>query len=127
MRKLAANLLLFITLTSCIREKPASSTSATDYWNKAPDLTKVTYEGGDGKSIETAVVIKNALNERDGIASEYAFIAKLHGEKLKDRKPMGQSIITKNGRKFDSIKIQDIAKDQTLTCYFDITDFYGKL
>jgi hypothetical protein len=86
----------------------------------------VTYEGGDGKTIESPIVIKNAENERNGIASEYAFITKAHGEKFKNWKPIGQSTNTKDGRKIDSIKIQLIAKNETLTYHFDITDFYGK-
>ena len=121
--KYAAIIVLLFTLISCATQKP--TTSAKDYWTKAPDLTKVTFDGGDGKAIESPIVIKNAENERNGIASEYAFIAKTHGEKFKDWKPIGQSTNTKDGRKIDSIKIQLIAKNETLTYYFDITDFYG--
>jgi hypothetical protein len=123
MMKYAAIIVLLFTLISCATQKP--TTSAKDYWTKAPDLTKVTFDGGDGKAIESPIVIKNAENERNGIASEYAFIAKTHGEKFKDWKPIGQSTNTKDGRKIDSIKIQLIAKNETLTYYFDITDFYG--
>ena len=122
--KYAAIIVLLFTLTSCTTKKPI--TSEKDYWTKPTDLSKVTYESGDGKTIESPIVIKNAKNERNGIASEYAFIAKAHGEKFKDWKPLGQSTITKEGRKIDSIKIQLIAKNETLTYYFDITEFYGK-
>jgi hypothetical protein len=121
--KYAAIILFLFTLTSCAVQKP--TTNAKDYWTKPPDLSNVTYEGGDGKTIESPIVVK-AKNERDGIASEYAFIAKAHGEKFKDWKPIGQATTTKDGRKIDSIKIQLIDKNETLTYYFDITDFYGK-
>ena len=124
MTKLTTLVLLFFTFTSCGTQKPRLN--GADYWNKPADLTKVTYEGGDGKSIENPISIKNAENERNGIASEYAYIAKLHGEKFKDWKPIGQSTNTNNGRKIDTIKIQTIEKNETITYFFDITDFYGK-
>ena len=81
MTKIIATIALIFTFTTCVTQK--ATISAADYWAKAPDLTRVTYEGGDGKTIETAVIVKNAENERNGVASEYAFIAKIHGEKFK--------------------------------------------
>lgn len=122
--KFLAMLVLLFTISSCATKKP--TTSATDYWTKTPDLTKVTYEGGDGKSMENPIHIKNAENERNGIAAEYAFIAKSHGEKFKDWKPIAHSNNEKNGRKFDSITILLTAKNETVTYHFDITDFYEK-
>jgi hypothetical protein len=89
-------------------------------------LSKVTYEGGDGKTVENAIVIKNAENERNGVAAEYAYIAKIHGEKFKDWRPAGQSLIIKDDKKIDLIKILFIQKNETVLFYFDITEFYGK-
>lgn len=127
MKKLIILLLIIITTSSCITTQNTSSKSSeTQYWSKAPDLTKVTYEGGDGKTIENAIVIKNAGDERNGIAAEYAFVAKIYGEKFKDWKPVGQSTISKDTKKIDLIKIQLIQKDETISYYFDITEFYGK-
>lgn len=124
MSKLTTFILLFFALTSCMAQKPKSNTA--DYWNKPADLTKVTYEGGNGKSVENPISIKNAENERNGIAAEYTYIAKLNGEKFKDWKPAGQSTNTINGRKIDLVKIQTIAKNEIIIYYFDITAFYGK-
>lgn len=92
----------------------------------APDLTRVTFEGGDGKSMETPIVIRNAENVRNGIASEYAYMAKLHGEKFRDWKPVGQSSTTRNGRTIDSVGILILSTNETIVYFFDITDFYGK-
>ncbi|HEX8378155.1 MAG TPA: hypothetical protein VF602_10065 [Pedobacter sp.] len=125
MMKYASIILFLFILISCATQKPTGG--ATDYWAIAPDLTKVTYEGGNGKSIDSAIVIKNAENTRNGIASEYVFIAKIHGEKFKDWKPIGHATNTVNGRPIDMIKILLISKDETLSYYFDITDFYRKL
>ncbi len=40
---------------------------------------------------------------------------------------MGQSTNAKNGRKYDIINILIIPDNTTITYYFDITDFFGKL
>ena len=113
-------------LTSCSTMQN-KSTNMRNYYNQAPDLTKVTYEGGDGKTLETSVIIKNAGNERNGIAAEYDYIAKKHGAKFTNWKPVGQSTSSENGKKYDVIGIITIPGNEKITYYFDITDFYGKL
>jgi hypothetical protein len=127
MKKIIILLILSsITISCATTQNTNTKSSATEYWNKTPDLSKVTYEGGDGKTVENAIVIKNAENERNGVAAEYAFITKIYGEKFKDWKPIGQSTINKDNRKIDLINIQLIQKDETVSYYFDITAFYGK-
>ncbi|WP_353076567.1 hypothetical protein [Flavobacterium sp.] len=127
MKKIIVLLILANITISCVTtQNTATKSSATEYWNKMHDLTKVTYEGGDGKTVENAIIIKNAGNERNGVAAEYAYIAKINGEKFKDWKPVGQSTITKDNKKIDLINIQLIQKNETVSYYFDITEFYGK-
>jgi hypothetical protein len=127
MKKIIVLLILANITISCVATQNTNSkSSATEYWNKMPDLTKVTYEGGDGKTVENAIVIKNAENERNGVAAEYAYIVKINGEKFKDWKPVGQSTINKDDKKIDLINIQLIQKNETISYYFDITEFYGK-
>jgi hypothetical protein len=127
MKKIIVLLILTNITISCVTTQNTNSkSSVTEYWNKTPDLTKVIYEGGDGKTVENAIVIKNAENERDGVAAEYAYIAKINGEKFKDWKPVGQSTINKDNKKIDLINIQLIQKNETVSYYFDITEFYGK-
>ena len=127
MKKIIVLLILTNITISCVTTQNTNSkSSATEYWNKTPDLTKVTYEGGDGKTVENAIVIKNAENERNGVAAEYAYIAKINGEKFKDWKPVGQSTINIDNKKIDLINIQLIQKNETVSYYFDITEFYGK-
>ncbi len=125
MKKIIVLLVLVMTTISCGTPRN-SYASATEYWNKTPDLTKVTYEGGDGKTVENAIVIRNAENERNGVAAEYAYIAKINGEKFKDWNTVGNSTITRDNKKIDLITIQLIQKNETLSYYFDITEFYGK-
>ena len=126
MKKLIIIFILLITITSCTTTQKASSGSSATYWSKEPNIEKVVYEGGDGKSLDSSIIIKNAGSERNGVAAEYDYIAKKLGVKFVDWKPMGQSTITEAKRKIDLIKVQDIQKNEMISFYFDITEFYGK-
>lgn len=83
--------------------------------------TGVSYAGGDGSSIEKAVVILGA-DEMSGVDAEYKW--------LRDQYPgwagTGQSLQKVNGRDYDVINfiMPDGSKH---TIYFDITDFFGKM
>jgi hypothetical protein len=112
-------------LTSCATMQNRS-TNMSNYFSQAPDLSKVIYKGGDGKTLETSVIIKNAGNERTGIAAEYEYIAKKQGIKFTNWQPLGQMTSTKNGKTFDILNISTIPGNEKITYYFDITDFYGK-
>lgn len=112
-------------LASCTSTKNISN-SGSSIWNQKPDLTKVSYEGGDGKLPENPIIIKNAENEINGVASEYAYISKVYGEKLVDWKVVGQSTSTQKNRKIDIINIEIMSKKEIISIYFDITEFYGK-
>ena len=115
MKKIIVLLILTNINISCVTiQNTNSKSSATEYWNKTPDLTKVNYEGSDGKTVENAIVIKNAENERNGVAAEYAYIAKINGEKFKDWNTVGNSTITRDNKKIDLITIQLIQKNETL-------------
>ncbi len=119
--------LFSVFLVSCVTTQNVGfAQKEREYWNTPPDLTKVIYAGGDGKSVENAIVIKDAENERNGIAAEYDYIAKKHGVKFVDWKPVGTSTFDEKTRKYDAINIQTIPKNETITFYFDITEFYGK-
>ena len=126
MKKLIPISLSIFFLASCGTTKNSGS-RLTEYYSKTPDLTKIVYEGGDGKSIENAIIIKFAKNEREGIASEYAYIEKNYGKKFTDWKVISQSTGNNNNRKYDILKIQTLPKNEMVILYFDITGFYGKL
>src|SRR6478672_6081047 len=124
MKKYLVAISLISTLISCSTPKQTSVASTTLL--REPNLSEIKYEGGDGKTIENLILIKNAKNEQNGIASEYVYIGKIHGERFKDWKPLGQSTITKNGKKIDIINIEVATSKEKITYFFDITDFYGK-
>ena len=127
MKKIILFLLISNSFISCVSVQNKNITNKeTEYWNKKPDLSKIAYEGGDGKSIEKSIIIKFAVTELDGVAAEYAYISKIHGIKFSDWKPVGQSTITEKNQKYDLVKIQTITKNEIIEFYFNITEFYGK-
>jgi hypothetical protein len=82
---------------------------------------RVTFRGGDGATIETAVVVV-AADESSGVDAEYAW--------LRDRFPgckrKGQALRNVDGRMYDDITIED-AEGGAHTIHFDISAFFGKL
>jgi hypothetical protein len=85
-----------------------------------PPLTGVTFSGGDGSSVEKAVIIK-APNNFVGVRAEYDWIKKNHPDwKLKE-----QSLINVRGKPYDKMDFETPLGPKTI--YFDITDFLGKM
>jgi hypothetical protein len=80
----------------------------------------VSYAGGDGSSLEKAIVIK-APDEVSGLNAEQTYISNHYGR----YQQVTQGLSLMKGRRFDMItfKTSD-GKEHTL--YFDITGFYGK-
>lgn len=80
----------------------------------------ISYAGGDGSSIEKAVLIKGARGDADGVQTEYDWLAKY----MPGWQPQAQALLMKNGRAYDALLVQK--SDQTTTVYFDITEYLGK-
>ena len=126
MKQIIQIILFSILLISCSTSRYSSSNRSStidpNYWNIPPDLTNIVFEGGDGFSFENAIVIKNVTTTRDGIAAEYAYIEKKHGNEWKLLK---QALLTQNGRRYDVLTIQNMSDNATITYFFDITEFFG--
>jgi len=95
--------------------------------NNIGEKNMIIITGGDGSSEETAIVIRNAKNEKEGVNAEYEVVAKYYGVEDKDWRLVDQSFIQNeiNGKCFDILKIED-QDGQRYAIWFDITDFYGK-
>jgi hypothetical protein len=81
----------------------------------------ITYAGGDGLTLETAIRIVGATGEEDGVAAEYRWL-QTHaagGERGE------QSLLNKGGRVYDCLEWR-WPDGTTRSYYFDITDFFGK-
>ena len=106
----------------------ATSSAATNKLSRAAaksstpvKIGKLVFEGGDGSSMEKAVVIKNAKGEEEGVAAEDKWIKKVHPGWKKG----AQALLNDNGKNYDRIEYAT-AKGETKTIFFDISDFFGK-
>ena len=91
---------------------------------KAPAPLKIghlIFKGGNGLSIEQAVIIKNAKNESEGVRAERLWIRKIHPGWRKGR----QALLSKKGKQYDRIEYKT-PNGETKTIFFDISDFFGK-
>jgi len=80
-----------------------------------------TFAGGDGSSVEKAIIISGASDETSGIRAEHVWFSKQYpGWKLSL-----QSSPSTNGHVYDKMDI--VASDgASHSIYFDISSFYGK-
>lgn len=84
-----------------------------------PLLAEVTFAGGDGSSLEKAVLIQGAT-EATGVPAEYAYLRRHYPGSGVTK----QSLLNEKGRIYDALDFVWNGKSQTI--YFDITEFFGK-
>lgn len=80
----------------------------------------ITFAGGDGSTVEKAVIIKGAT-EMTGVHAEYEWLAK----HFPGAKPGEQALISNQGRSYDLLHFKT-PDGKSHEAYFDITDFFGK-
>ena len=115
-------LLIIISLAAgCESQQSQTGAAAKKPPSAAHPTVKATVIGGDGSSIEKAVIIK-APDNVIGVRVEYAWIKKnCPGWQLER-----QSAIKVRNKIYDKMEFR--TPDGWLkTIYFDITDFYGKM
>jgi hypothetical protein len=98
----------------------------TNYWETPPDLKKIVYKGGDGSSVQKAIIIKKATTLREGIGAEYAYIEKELGQRGVDWKPIEQYLHPVYRKMYDIIKVNIIGTNEIKFFCFEITGFFGK-
>jgi hypothetical protein len=81
----------------------------------------VQFVGGDGHSVESAVVIRGAKHEKAGIAAEHWYLSQKFGSWFLKR----QVLVNRKSRVYDRMEITDQNGKQH-TVFFDITDFFSK-
>ena len=121
MKKILLHFAVLMLLNSC------GTTHNSPYqYDLNPDLSKIKYSGGNGSNYEEAIVIENAKNSSEGIAAEYAYLNDKHGKRNIDWNLLMQSLDRKNDKKYDILTITRTLAQDTISVYFDITDFFGK-
>jgi hypothetical protein len=80
---------------------------------------EITYSGGDGRTVATAVVIEGASGSSDGVASEYAWIE----QNRPGAQVLNQALVQDGDKIYDLLTLRVDGRDEAL--YFDITGFFG--
>jgi hypothetical protein len=114
--KLAPVFFLALALAAC------ATTSAGGGSAGIPGVAPgIRFEGGDGTSCATRVVIKGASGSPDGVAAEYAWLnAKYPGYKVGE-----QALIDCDRHPSDKLTATN-EEGKTITVFFDVSDFFGK-
>jgi hypothetical protein len=85
----------------------------------------VTYAGGNGETIENAIVIVNAASPDEGVRAEYEYIMRHYGKPQVDWQMRGQALMHHEGKPYDQMNF--VLNDGTeKTLYFDISEFFGR-
>jgi len=85
----------------------------------------VRFSGGDGRSLEDAVLIEGAHDSEEGVAAEHAYLVALSnlGELGLFPELTTHAMIEHEGRCFDVLELSD-EDHETVHVYFDTTEFY---
>ena len=99
----------------------AACASSSGRSPEAPSKGPIKYEGGDGLTCESRVIIKGATGSREGVAAEYNWLrTKYPGHKVQQ-----QSLSKCAGKPADVLEISTV-EGKSLALYFDISDFFGR-
>ena len=81
----------------------------------------VTYGGGDGRTMKTAIIVMGATNEQQGILAENAYVAQLHP----DWRSGDTALFHKMGHYYD-YNMYFTKNGSKRTLIFDVTEFFSK-
>jgi hypothetical protein len=119
--KLIAIFLIAGMSISCNPGKKAAATASASNNPNSYSSSAIAHAPEDGKSYETAVVIREK-SETAGVHAEYQWIR----EHYSNYKVLGQSLANRNKKSFDVITIE-FADGSKQDIYFDISGFFGHL
>jgi hypothetical protein len=117
MRTIVLAILLPVMLAGC--GNPSSPKAEAPAKDQTPVGT-ISYTGGDGLSVEHAVVINGATGEGDGVKAEYTWLR----QHYQAYRLLRQGLRNENGRAYDEMDIATPEGNRSV--FFDITSFYGK-
>lgn len=112
--------LLFVSLAGCETIPPGQQSVQAPATASRGTFATVRYEGGDGSTIEKAVIIR-AGDSQAGIGAEYAWLA----QRYPGYKRITQVLRKAEGKTYDVHQIESPEGRRSLV-FFDITAFYGR-
>src|SRR5271167_2134164 len=83
------------------------------------------FEGGNGDTVETAIVVRGARFDLVGTYAEFGWLTQTYGQKDSDWKLISHSQGKYAGRDIDTFELQ-LADGTPLTVFFDCTESFGK-
>ena len=114
-------LIIIVLATGCESQQTQTTAPAKESQATIRPTVRATVAGGDGSSIEKAVIIK-APDNFTGVRVEYTWIKKnCPGWELER-----QSEFKTGNKIYDKMEFRT-PDGRLKTIYFDINDFYGKL
>ncbi len=116
MRIVAVGLTLAVVVAGCGKSNPPQAQPP-----KAEIASQgISYTGGDGSSLEHAIVITGAKGESDGVKAEYGWLRQHHPT----YRLLRQAVRSAGERIYDQMDITTPEGEKTV--FFEITSFYGK-
>jgi hypothetical protein len=85
----------------------------------------ILFEGGNGDTVETAIVVRGASFDLVGTYAEFGWLTQTYGQKDSDWKLMSHSHGKYGDREIDTFELQ-LANGTPLTVFFDCTESFGK-
>ena len=119
--KHAVTVLVLLLFFGCVSHQPVKSANTFSNNSRNAAFKGVSFKGGDGSSIEKAVIILSAANEFVGVGAESSWIRKNHPGWRKG----SQALLSNKGKQYDRIEYTT-PYGETKTIFYDITDFFGK-
>jgi len=113
-------LICLLFLISC------ASRQTVELRSQKTSAHQIIIKGGNGESIEDAVVIIGVGEQGDGMDAEYGFISNKQGLKNKEWRLIEQTIVKENNKIFDLIEIEIIQSSAHRIYYFDVSAFPWK-
>lgn len=132
--KVIAVVILFSTIAIAIGQLSGAFSSVLELVKKITTLADhrvfrfgnqtIHFEGGNGNSLEQAIVIRGALTSDAGIAAEKHWIARFYP----DYAVVFQALVeldSQKGRQYDQLTIESRETGFRRDLYFDVASFYG--
>lgn len=83
------------------------------------------FEGGDGETIDDAILVLGAPTHSAGIKAEYDYLTQKYGRPGSDWTLEHQALVRSRNRPYDEMVIR-LADGTMKVIFFDLTDFFGR-